>query len=82
MLKSVGNNMHPSLTPTVVWNHSPILTLIKTGKHGNAIQSQSNHNFVSVDKLANHVLREHHASAHGGLSANGLSDTLCFVFKI
>ena len=31
MLKSGGDNMHRWLTPTVVWNHSPILPLMKTG---------------------------------------------------
>ena len=30
MLKSVGDNMHRWRTPTVVWNHSPILPLMKT----------------------------------------------------
>ena len=30
MLKSVGDNMHPWQTPTVVWNHSLILPLMKT----------------------------------------------------
>ena len=29
--------------------------------------------------LANNALRAHHASAHGGLSANGLSD-ICLIF--
>ena len=30
MLKSVYDNMHPWRTPTVVWNHPPILPLMKT----------------------------------------------------
>ena len=34
---------------------------------------------VSVHILANNALRAHHASAHGGLSANGLSD-ICLSF--
>ena len=33
---------------------------------------------VSVHILANNALRAHHASAHGGLSANGLSDISFF----
>ena len=31
---------------------------------------------VSVSVLANNDLRAHHASAHGGVSTNGLSDIL------
>ena len=34
---------------------------------------------VPVHILANNALRAHHASAHGGLSANGLSD-ICLSF--
>ena len=34
---------------------------------------------VSVHILANNALRAHHASAHDGLSANGLSD-ICLIF--
>ena len=34
---------------------------------------------ISVHILANNALRAHHASAHGGLSANGLSD-ICLIF--
>ena len=34
---------------------------------------------VSVHILANNALRAHHASAHGGLSANVLSD-ICLSF--
>ena len=34
---------------------------------------------VSVHILVNNALRAHHASAHGGLSANGLSD-ICLSF--
>ena len=30
MLKRVGDNMHPWRTPTVVWNQSPMLPLMKT----------------------------------------------------
>ena len=30
MLKRVGDNMHPWRTSNVVWNHSPILPLMKT----------------------------------------------------
>ena len=30
MLKSVGDNMHPLRTPNVLWNHYPILPLMKT----------------------------------------------------
>ena len=37
------------------------------------------HFAVSVQILANNALRAHHASAHGGLSANGLSD-ICLSF--
>ena len=37
------------------------------------------HNSVSVHILANNALRAHHARAHGGLSANGLSD-ICLSF--
>ena len=36
-------------------------------------------NDSSVHILANNTLREHHASAHGGLSANVLSD-ICLSF--
>ena len=36
---------------------------------------------VSVSVLANNVLRAHHASAHGGVSTNGLSDILLIFFK-
>ena len=39
-------------------------------------------NYVSVSDfvhiLANNALRAHHASAHGGLLANGLSD-ICLI---
>ena len=35
--------------------------------------------FVSVRILANNALRAHHASAHGGLSANVLLD-ICLSF--
>ena len=34
---------------------------------------------VSVSVLANNALRAHHASAHGGVSTNGLSDVLLFL---
>ena len=34
---------------------------------------------LSVYILANNALRAHHASVHGGLSANGLSD-ICLSF--
>ena len=33
---------------------------------------------VSVHILANNALRAHHASVHGGVSANGLSDMFKF----
>ena len=35
---------------------------------------------VSLSVLANNALRAHHASAHGGVSTNGLSDIL-LIFK-
>ena len=34
---------------------------------------------MSVHILANNALREHHASAHGGVSASDLSD-ICLIF--
>ena len=34
---------------------------------------------IYVDILANSALRAHHASAHGGVSTNGLSD-MCLIF--
>ena len=34
---------------------------------------------VSVAILANNAPRAHHASAHGGVSSNGLSD-ICLIF--
>ena len=37
---------------------------------------------VSVHILANNALRAHHASAHGGLSANGLSDICLSFFEL
>ena len=37
---------------------------------------------VSVSVLANNVLRAHHASAHGGVSTNGLSDILLIFFEM
>ena len=35
---------------------------------------------VSVSVLANNAIRAHHASAHGGVSTNGLSDMLLIFF--
>ena len=37
---------------------------------------------VSVSVLANNALRAHHASAHGGVSTNGLSDILLIFFEM
>ena len=37
---------------------------------------------VSVSVLANNALRAHHASAHGGVSTNGLSDILLIFLKL
>ena len=37
---------------------------------------------VSVSVLANNALRAHHASAHGGVSTNGLSDILLSFFEM
>ena len=34
---------------------------------------------VSVSVLANNALQAHHASAHGGVSTNGLSDIYIFL---
>ena len=37
---------------------------------------------VSVSVLANNALRAHHASAHGGVSTNGLSDIVLICFEM
>ena len=37
---------------------------------------------LSVSVLANNALRAHHASAHGGVSTNSLSDILLSFFEI
>ena len=36
---------------------------------------------VSVSVLANNAIRAHHASAHGGVSTNGLADILLVFLK-
>ena len=43
------------------------------------IEMSNSHVSVSVHILANNALRAHHASAHGGLSANVLS-YICLSF--
>ena len=37
---------------------------------------------VSVSVLANNALCAHHASAHGGVSTNGLSDIWLIFFEM
>ena len=46
------------------------------------IYSTSLSRSVSVSVLANNALRAHHASAHGGVSNNGLSDILLIFLKM
>ena len=46
------------------------------------IGSQSVSVSVSIHIMANNALRAHHASAHGGLSANGLSDICLSIFEM
>ena len=47
--------------------------------HGSAGSKLDIEVSVSVHILANNALRVHHASAHGGLSVNGLPD-ICLSF--
>ena len=42
----------------------------------------NNYVSVSVHILSNNALRAHHASAHGGLSANVLSDICLSLFEL